>query len=274
MTWELKGKYPRILDDPVVGARPRAVRRRPAMLDDLWRADTAGRGVYGFFPANSDGDDLVIYTDESRTAERTRLPCSASSGSVRGRRTSAAWPTTSRRSSRAADYLGAFAVTAGIGLENWRPRSRPTTTTTTRSWSRPWPTAWPRRSPSAPRAGAAATGATAASELLNRRPDRGEVPGHPARAGYPACPDHTEKATLWNLLDAEAATGIRLTESFAMCPAASVSGLYFAHPEARYFAVDMISGDQVENYAARKGMPVDEVERWLSPNLGYTPGPR
>ena len=90
-------------------------------------------------------------------------------------------------------------------------------------------------------------------------------------AGYPACPDHTEKRTLWTLLDAEAATGIRLTESFAMYPAASVSGLYFAHPEARYFAVDMITRDQVEDYAARKGMPIAEVERWLAPNLGYDP---
>ena len=90
-------------------------------------------------------------------------------------------------------------------------------------------------------------------------------------AGYPSCPDHTEKKTLWDLLDAEPATGIRLTESYAMYPAASVSGLYFAHPEARYFAVDLITRDQVESYAARKGMPLAEVERWLAPNLGYEP---
>ncbi len=88
-------------------------------------------------------------------------------------------------------------------------------------------------------------------------------------SGYPACPDHTEKATLWQLLDVETATGIRLTESFAMYPGASVSGLYFGHPEGRYFAVDFITRDQVENYAARKGMPLAEVERWLAPNLAY-----
>jgi 5-methyltetrahydrofolate--homocysteine methyltransferase len=87
--------------------------------------------------------------------------------------------------------------------------------------------------------------------------------------GYPACPDHTEKRPLWELLDAEPATGIRLTESYAMYPAASVSGLYVSHPEARYFAVDLITKDQVESYAARKGMPVAEVERWLAPNLAY-----
>ena len=87
--------------------------------------------------------------------------------------------------------------------------------------------------------------------------------------GYPACPDHTEKATLWNLLQAESSTGVSLTESFAMLPAASVSGLYFAHPQARYFSVDRITRDQVENYAARKGVSVAEVERWLAPNLGY-----
>ena len=89
--------------------------------------------------------------------------------------------------------------------------------------------------------------------------------------GYPACPDHTEKGTLWRLLDVERQTGIRLTESYAMMPAASVSGFYFGHPDARYFAVDMISQDQVADYARRKGMPLPEVERWLSPNLSYEP---
>ena len=89
--------------------------------------------------------------------------------------------------------------------------------------------------------------------------------------GYPACPDHTEKRTLFDLLQAEKATGIRLTESFAMWPAAAVSGLYFAHPESRYFSVDRITRDQVENYAARKKMPIAEIERWLAPNLGYEP---
>jgi 5-methyltetrahydrofolate--homocysteine methyltransferase len=90
--------------------------------------------------------------------------------------------------------------------------------------------------------------------------------------GYPACPDHTEKATLWKLLEVEEATGMQLTESYAMWPAASVSGLYFSHPQASYFAVDMITRDQVENYAQRKGMPIAEVERWLAPNLAYEPG--
>ena len=90
-------------------------------------------------------------------------------------------------------------------------------------------------------------------------------------AGYPSLPDHTEKAKLWQLLDADAAAGVHLTESFAMMPAASVSGFYFAHPEARYFAVDMITRDQVEDYASRKGMPQQEIERWLAPNLGYDP---
>jgi 5-methyltetrahydrofolate--homocysteine methyltransferase len=90
-------------------------------------------------------------------------------------------------------------------------------------------------------------------------------------AGYPSCPDHTEKRTLWSLLDVEANTGITLTESYAMLPAASVSGLYFAHPLARYFAVDLVTRDQVENYASRKHMPVSEIERWLAPNLGYDP---
>ena len=152
------------------------------------------------------------------------------------------------------------------------PLRRATTTTTTRSWPRPSPTGWPRRSPSSCTRRPAATGATASRER-SRSDDlidekyRGIRPA----PGYPSQPDHTEKRTLFDLLDAEENTGIKLTESFAMRPAASVSGLYFAHPEARYFAVDRITRDQVEDYARRKGMPLAEVERWLAPNLGYEP---
>src|SRR5207249_2204714 len=173
-------------------------------------------------------------------------------------------------SSGVADYLGAFAVTAGAGSDELVKRFEAE-----------------HDDPNAIMTKALADRlAEAFAELLHERVRREWGYGRDERLskeeliaekyrgirpapGYPACPDHTEKATLWKLLDVEAATGIRLTESYAMWPAASVSGLYFAHPEARYFAVDMITRDQVESYAARKHMSLAEVERWLAPNLSY-----
>jgi 5-methyltetrahydrofolate--homocysteine methyltransferase len=168
------------------------------------------------------------------------------------------------------DYLGAFAVTAGAGADELVKRFEAD-----------------HDDPGAILTKALADRlAEAFAELLHERARRDWGYGRDERlsredliaekyrgirpaAGYPSCPDHTEKQTLWQLLNAEEAVGIRLTESFAMWPAASVSGLYFSHPEARYFAVDLITKDQVESYARRKGMPVAEVERWLAPNLAY-----
>ena len=142
----------------------------------------------------------------------------------------------------------------------------------TRSWPRRWPTGWPRRSPSFFIVGPACDWGYGQEEKLSTDELIGEkYRGIRPAFGYPACPDHTEKRTLFDLLQAEKATGIRLTETFAMWPAASVSGLYFAHPESRYFSVDRITRDQVESYAARKRMPIAEIERWLGPNLGYEP---
>ncbi len=113
------------------------------------------------------------------------------------------------------------------------------------------------------------TGLCAEREPQQRRTDPRKLPGHPSGTGYPACPEHTEKATIWELLEVEKHTGMKLTESFAMWPGASVSGWYFSHPDSKYYAVAQIQRDQVEDYARRKGMSVTEVERWLAPNLGY-----
>jgi 5-methyltetrahydrofolate--homocysteine methyltransferase len=273
MTWEMSGKYPMILDDPRAGKEARKLfdDANALLREVVAKKLLTANGVYGFFPANSDGDDIVVYTDEGRTAERARFPMLRQQWEREGQ--------TSFRSladyvapvsSGIPDYLGAFAVTAGAGADEVVKRFKADHD----DYNAILVEALADRL------------AEAFAELLHERArqdwgyGKGEglskedlieerYRGIRPAAGYPSCPDHTEKATLWQLLDAQPATGIRLTESYAMWPAASVSGLYFAHPEARYFAVDLVTRDQVESYAARKKMPLREAERWLAPNLGY-----
>lgn len=273
--WELKGKYPRIFDDPIVGTEARK------LYDDarrLLERIVTGRllkavGVYGFFPANSVGDDIVVYEDESRSVERARLPMLRQQWEREGQ--------TSFRSladyvapagSGLADYLGGFALATGFGVEELVAEferdhddynaiiakaladrlAEAFAEYLHRQARRDWGYGLDER--------------LSAEDLIDEK-YRGIRPA----AGYPSCPDHTEKQTLWRLLDVASTTGIRLTESFAMVPGAAVSGLYFAHPEARYFAVDLMTRDQVESYAVRKALPIAEVERWLAPNLAYDP---
>jgi 5-methyltetrahydrofolate--homocysteine methyltransferase len=275
LTWELKGKYPRILGDPELGSRAKelfddaqAVLRRIVSQKRL-----TANAVYGFFPANSEGDDIVVYKDESRRIEQLRFPMLRQQWERDGQtsfRSLADY--VAPRETGIADYLGAFAVTAGIGVESLVAEYEREHDDYNAIMSK----------------ALADRLAEALAELLHKRVraewgyGRDEGLSHedliaeryrgirPA-SGYPSCPDHTEKRALWELLRVEEAAGIVLTESFAMYPGASVSGLYFAHPEARYFAVDFITRDQVESYAARKGMTVQEAERWLAPNLGYEP---
>jgi len=272
-TWELKGVYPRILDDGKYGPQARQVfAEANALLDRLIDERLLrARGVYGLFPANAVGDDVEIYTDERRSDVLTRLhflrqqtdrgpdqPCRSLSDFVAPADTGLA------------DHVGAFAVTAGLGLRELCDRFRAE-----------------HDDYNAIMAEALADRlAEAFAEYLHKRVrdewgygrDETFTPadliqeryrGIRPAAGYPACPDHTEKGTLWQVLDVEAATGMRLTESYAMWPGSSVSGLYFAHPEARYFTLGKIARDQVADYASRKGMTVAEVERWLGPNLDY-----
>jgi len=275
MTWELKGKYPKIFRDPTVGSEAKKLHDDALRLLDEIVGDRllTARGVYGFFPANADGDDVVLYADETRSAEQARFPMLRQQWEREGQssfRSLADYvaPT----GSGVADYLGAFAVTTGVGAEDLVARFERDHDDYNSIMAK----------------SLADRLAEAFAEHLHQRARRDWGYGVEERftpedlidekyrgirpaAGYPSCPDHTEKRTLWRVLDVEAHTGIRLTESYAMDPGASVSGLYFAHPEARYFAVDLVSRDQVEQYAARKRMPVTDVERWLAPNLVYDP---
>jgi 5-methyltetrahydrofolate--homocysteine methyltransferase len=273
MAWELSGKYPQILSDPKVGAEAKKLFDDAKCLLDRIVNDRllTANAVYGFVPANSDGDDVVVFTDESRTSERARFPMLRQQWEREGQTTFRSLADyIAPIGSGVADYLGAFAVTAGAGAGELVARFKAD-----------------HDDYNAIMAEALADRlAEAFAELLHERArqDWGygrderltkeqliaeEYRGIRPAAGYPSCPDHTEKGTLWKLLDVAEAADIHLTESFAMLPPASVSGLYFAHPEATYFAVDLITRDQVENYAARKKMPRAEIERWLAPNLAY-----
>jgi 5-methyltetrahydrofolate--homocysteine methyltransferase len=273
MAWELTGKYPAILRDPKVGAEARKLFDDATTLLDqiVCGKQITAQAVYGFYPANSDQDDIIVFTDEGRTKELLRFHTLRQQWEREGQtcfRGLADY--VAPRSTGIADYLGAFAVTAGMGTDEVVKRFEANHDDYNAIMTK----------------ALADRLAEALAELLHQRARRDwgygreeqlskeelieeKYRGIRPAAGYPACPDHTEKRPLWTLLEVEETIGMRLTESYAMWPAASVSGLYFSHPEARYFAVDMITRDQVENYAARKGMPLAQVERWLAPNLAY-----
>ncbi len=272
--WELKGTYPSILDDRTVGVEARRVfDDAQAMLQKVVDERLlAARGIYGFWPANSDGDDIIVFEDRTRRREWGRFHMLRQQWQRVGQtsfRSLADYiaPVDSGRE----DYIGAFAVTAGFGCDDMAARFNADHD----DYSAIMVKALADRL------------AEAFAELLHEqarldwgygRVDRlltreelikEKYRGIRPAPGYPACPDHTEKRTLWALLHVSDRIGIQLTESLAMWPAASVCGWYFSHPEARYFAVDRITRDQVEDYARRKRMPIEEVERWLAPNLGY-----
>ena len=274
-TWELRGRFPAILEDAVVGVEAKKVyddARR--LLDEVvakkW---LRAAGVYGFFPANSDGDDVILYTDESRTNELTRFHMLRQQWEREGTKhfTSLADFVAPRDSGRA-DYMGAFAVTTGLGIEpiveKFLREHDDYQSIMIKALADRLAEAFAEALHARARIewGFGRDEQLSAEELIDEK-YRGIRPA----PGYPACPDHTEKRILFDLLQAEKNAGIELTESFAMYPAAAVSGWYFGHPQSRYFAVDRLTRDQVEAYAARKGMLLSEIERWLAPNLGYEP---
>ena len=274
-TWELKGVYPRILEHEKYGEQARQIFKEGNALLDLIidQKLIRARGVYGFFPANAVGDDVELYTDASRSKVLETLSfLRQQAEKTKGEPNRSLADFIAPRDTGLADHIGGFAVTSGIGLKEVVERYRAQ-----------------HDDYNAIMAEALADRlAEAFAECLHKRVreewgyGRGEAlsnedmifekyRGIRPAAGYPACPDHTEKGKLWRLLDVEANTSMTLTESYAMWPGSSVSGLYFAHPESQYFSLGKIDRDQVAEYHARKGMTVQEVERWLGPNLGYDP---
>jgi 5-methyltetrahydrofolate--homocysteine methyltransferase len=273
MAWELKGKYPQIFADATVGVEAKKLFDDAQQLLERIVAEKllTARGVYGFLPVNSDGDDIIVYTDETRSKEKMRLHMLRQQWERVGQtnfRSLADF--IAPRSSGVADHLGMFAVTTGIGTDElvraFEADHDDYNAIMTKALADRLAEAFAEKLHQQARRdwGFGNQENLSYDDLVEEK-----YQGIRPAPGYPACPDHTEKALLWQLLDAEKATGIQLTESFAMSPAASVSGWYFGHPEASYFAVDMLTRDQVEAYASRKGMLLPEMERWLAPNLSY-----
>jgi 5-methyltetrahydrofolate--homocysteine methyltransferase len=274
--WELKGAFPRILQDDKYGEAARNLfDDAQAMLRQLiaekWLKANA---VVGFWPANSVGDDVELYTDESRSKVLATLHTLRQQMARDGDKANLALADfIAPKDSGVADYIGGFAVTAGIGEEDVARRFERAND----DYSKIMVKALADR---LAEAFAEALHQKVRRELWGYAPDETltneqliaeDYAGIRPAPGYPAQPDHTEKRTLFKLLDAESATGLKLTESCAMWPAAAVSGLYFAHPESRYFGIGKIGRDQVQDYAARKGWTVDEAERWFGPILNYDP---
>jgi len=275
-TWELNGKYPAILDDDKVGKAARdlfddAQQMLRRMVAEQW---FRARAVIGFWPANGEGDDILIFADEARHAPVATLHTLRQQLSRReGRANIALADFIAPRASGLADYIGAFAVTAGIGEEAVAERFKRNNDDYSAIMAKALAdrlaealAEYMHRRVRREFWAYAPDEALGASEMIAER-YRGIRPA----PGYPAQPDHTEKATLFDLLGAEQATGIKLTESFAMWPGASVSGLYFSHPDSAYFGVGKIERDQVEDYALRKNWSIAQAEKWLAPILNYDP---
>jgi 5-methyltetrahydrofolate--homocysteine methyltransferase len=274
--WEMKGRFPDILNNPASGEAARKLYdEAQEMLDTLIKEKwLTANGVIGFFPANAVGDDVEVYTDDTRTEVLTTLRNLRQQGEHRdGIPNRSLGDFIAPRETGLPDYVGAFAVTAGLGsgdkIAEFKAANDDYSAILLESIADRLAEAFAERMHERVR-----------KEFWGYQPDEhldnealiGEkyVGIRPA-PGYPACPEHTEKATLWELMDVQKRTGIELTESMAMWPGAAVSGWYFSHPQSQYFVVGRIAQDQVADYARRKGWTLQEAERWLAPNLGYNP---
>ncbi|NYJ01363.1 5-methyltetrahydrofolate--homocysteine methyltransferase [Nocardioides thalensis] len=277
--WEMKGKFPDILNNPASGEAARKLYDdAQAMLDRMiaekW---VTAHGVYGLFPAASTGEDVLVY-DEPGGAVRATLHQLRQQGQHREgipNRSLADYvaPIGADLADGASDWVGAFAVTAGIGLPEkimeFKKELDDYSAIMLEALADRLAEAFAERLHQ--RVRTEFWGHAPAEQLTNEDLIAEKYTGIRPAPGYPACPEHTEKRTIWELLDVEKATGIELTESMAMWPGASVSGVYYSHPQAQYFVVGRLGRDQVADYAARKGWSVEEAEKWLSPNLGYDP---
>jgi 5-methyltetrahydrofolate--homocysteine methyltransferase len=275
--WEFGGKFPDILTDPIVGEQASnlyadARRMLKQIIRERW---LTAKGVIGLFPANSvDDDDVELYADEARTKVLERLHFLRQQKSKPdGQSHDALADYIAPKGSGRKDYIGAFAVTAGIGIEAHLERFHQAhddySSIILKALADRFAEAFAERLHE--RVRREFWGYAPEERFSNDDLIKETYQGIRPAPGYPACPDHTEKATLWRLLRPEVNAGIQLTESFAMYPTAAVSGWYFSHPGSRYFAVGKIALDQVQNYAARKKISLEEAQRWLSPNLGYDP---
>jgi 5-methyltetrahydrofolate--homocysteine methyltransferase len=272
-TWGLKGVYPRILEHEAQGAQARQIfTEGNALLDVIIEKNLiTARGVYGFFPASAVCDDVELYTDETREKVLGRFHFLRQQSNKEGSepcRSLADFIAPKEIGLR--DHIGAFAVTSGIGLKELCDRFRAEND----DYNAIMAEALADRLAEAfaeclHKRVRDEWGYGCAEGLSNADLIQEKYRGIRPAAGYPACPDHTEKGPLWRLLDVQANTGMLITESFAMWPGSSVSGLYFAHPESRYFSLGKIDRDQVADYSERKGMSVSEIERWLGQNLNY-----
>jgi 5-methyltetrahydrofolate--homocysteine methyltransferase len=274
--WEMKGRFPDILNNPVSGETARKLYDdAQEMLDTLIKEKwLTANGVIGFFPANAVGDDIEVYTDETRTEVKTTLHNLRQQGEHRdGIPNRSLGDFVAPKETGLRDYVGAFAVTTGLGSADkivaFKAANDDYSAILLESLADRLAEAFAERMHQRVR-----------KEFWGYQPDEqldnealiGEkYRGIRPAPGYPACPEHTEKATLWELMDVKQRTGIELTESMAMWPGAAVSGWYFSHPQSQYFVVGRMAQDQVADYAKRKGWTLAEAERWLGPNLGYNP---
>ena len=275
--WEFHGKYPAILSDQVVGDAARTLfSDASVMLDRIINEKwLKARAVLGIFPANTvDYDDVRVFADEKRSQELMLLShLRQQRNKTGGQPHNCLADFVAPVETGLADFIGGFAVTAGIGIDEHVARFEADHD----DYSSILLKALADRLAEAlaeflhARVRREYWGYDAGEALTNDQVIAEKYRGIRPAPGYPACPDHTEKAKLWELLDVEAAIDLKLTDSFAMFPTASVSGFYYSHPDAKYFSVGKLSRDQVESYAERKGCTVAEAERWLAPNLGYDP---
>jgi len=270
-TWEMRGRYPAILEDSIVGAKARELFEdaQKQLKDIVLNRRFTARAVYGFFPAASRGDDIIVYRDADRSSELTVLHTLRQQiHKAEGQFNHALADFIAPESSDIEDYIGMFAVTTGHGADElaatFDKDHDDYASIMTKALADRLAEAFAEYLHKRARS---EWGYGRDEQLNNEQLIREKYQGIRPAPGYPACPDHTEKRLLWDLLEVEKNTGIKLTESCAMWPAASVSGIYFSHPQSKYFAVGKIGSDQIEDYAERKGISVEETEKWLGPWL-------